>query len=442
MKLPRICALSLFRFFHCTRQTVLHSKLSRGTLLFLLGNIVTGTAIAQQATDGDSEQAESTEKAPPKEETVERELEAGEDPLAQQTSELHEQPGFWYRDHTSLKPYGSVRYRYAISDDSSGFDDAGSRFGLSGELQWKEGFWLLGRAEVGFNLFEELNEVISASGRLSDSFEDMSARLIYGGVSTPSTTLTFGKNWSSYYQVSGLTDRFSDYGGEASGTYNALTDGGPTGTGRADTAFQGRFSVDSMAEYWNLKPFKLNVQYQPGEEIPQTDGFDYQQSAGFSALLETQNGSFLGIAYNHAVIDEADLPALRSQGIDGDAQALILGSRRFGDDYYMAMTITWMENHETTDAGTYFDGWGWEGFASRRIAPKWWFIGGWNALTPHGDQTQAGEYQLLYGVIGLRYTFDEFRRMIYSELRIDDSYNEDGSKIGNIFSLGVRWDLP
>lgn len=335
-----------------------------------------------------------------------------------------------------------MRYRYGFSEEDSGFDDAGSRAGLQGEFQFRPRFWLLGRAELGFKLFDTLDQLIKASGRLREGDSDFSTRLAYAGLSTPATTLTIGKNWSAYYQVSGLTDRFEDFGGEASGTYNALTDGGPTGTGRADEALQGRFSIGNFAETLNLKPFKLNLQLQTGQEIPQTDGIDYEYALGASALLETAAGGSLGIGYNHALVDESDSEALRARGIDGDARALVLGTRQFSDDYHLATTVSLLENHETTDEGIYFDGWGWEVFASCRVAPRWWVVGGWNALTPHGDQSQAGDYRLRYGVVGLRYTLDEFRQMIYSEIRLDDSREADGTKMGNVYSLGVRWDLP
>jgi hypothetical protein len=44
-------------------------------------------------------------------------------------------------------------------------------------------------------------------------------------------------------------------------------------------------------------------------------------------------------------------------------------------------------------------------------------------------------------VIGLRFTFDEFRRMVYANIRIDDSTNADGTESGNVYTVGIRWDL-
>ncbi len=375
------------------------------------------------------------------EEAKERELNAGEDPLVSKTTELKETPQYKYRDHTSIQAYGSVRFRYSDSQENN-WDDGGSRVGLNGELQFRPRFWLFGRAEVGFNVFDTVSQLRGGSDRLGDEDAKAAARLAYAGVQTPSTTLVFGKNWSSYYQVSGITDRFEAFGGEASGTYNALTDGGASGTGRADRVLQGRFSIDTPPGGLNLKPFKLNVQVQDNEDIPHVDGATYSHSFGFSALLESNSEKVIGIAYNQAFVEEEDASALKAQGIDGDAKALVLGTRRFGDQYYLGTTLARLENHETTNEGVYFDGWGWEVFGSYNISNRWWVVGGWNALEADNDQAQAGAYRIRYGVAGLRYTFDRFRQMIYTELRFDDSRRADASQPGNTYTLGVRWDIP
>jgi predicted porin len=375
------------------------------------------------------------------EEAIERELTAGEDPLVPKISELQGKPAYQYKDHTSIKLYGSARLRYAKTDHQGDWDDGGSRVGLNGELQFRPQFWLLGRAEVGFNIFDAVDNVLGASDRLRDDGA-ASARLLYGGVQTPSTTLTLGKNWSSYYQVSGITDRFEVFGSDASGTFNALTDGGASGTGRADNVLQGRFSIDSLPEKWQLKPFKLNVQLQHGESIPQINGAEYSHSLGISALLESNSEKVIGIAYNQAFIDNEDLPALKAQGINGDARALVIGTRQFSDKYYVGTTLSRLENHETTDDESYFDGWGWEVFGSYNFANRWWMIGGWNLLEPDQNEALAGDYRLRYGVLGVRFTFDEFRQMIFSEIRLDDSRNADGTRPGNVYTIGVRWDLP
>lgn len=403
-----------------------------------------GEEAKQKASKRESEVGEDPRGAQTSEiepESVQREVDTGEDPLATQTSEIESEPGYKYKDHTSYGFYGSARLRYTQSEQEGDFSDGGSRIGLNGELQFMPSFWLLGRAELGFNLGDSLQQLLKSSESASTAGANVSKRLVYGGIQTASTTLTYGKTWSSYYQVSGLTDRFDAFGGDASGTYNANTDGGATGTGRADRAIQGRFSIDAPPTAWHLKPFKLNVQLQEAEPIPGGEGAEYDHAIGISALLHTENEKVLGIAYNHAIINDSNRALLKAQGIDGDARALVLGTRRFDDQYYLGTTISFLDNHEATDTGYYFEGWGWEVFGSYNLKNHWWLTGGWNVLQPTGNNPLVGAYRIRYALLGLRYSFKDLRKYAYAEIRQDFSRNTDGDSPGNVYAVGVRWDV-
>lgn len=63
-------------------------------------------------------------------------------------------------------------------------------------------------------------------------------RLAFVGFEGPQGRVSFGKQWSTYYDVAVFTDQAPFFGGSASGTYNAGTDGGVSGTGRANQALQ------------------------------------------------------------------------------------------------------------------------------------------------------------------------------------------------------------
>lgn len=386
------------------------------------------------------------EPAPPeeiviKEETREREREAGEDPLTKTQSEKVDLPERQLFRQNKLEPYGSLRMRYSKSDYVNEFKDGGSRFGLNGELQFHPKFWLHSRAEFGVNILGSARDLSDGSGKLGEP-QKLNKRLLYAAVETPSTMIVFGKNWSPYYRVSSLTDRFESFGSAANGTFNADTDGASTGTGRADDVVQGAATVDFMPAELRIKPFKLNVQGQLGQPIPHAESFKYHYSFGLSSSFETEGGFNLGIAYNHAVIDDADLPVLSSIGITGDARALVLGTRVFGDVGYLATTVAFLENHESTTEGLYFDCIGWEVFGSYNLYNNWWVIGGWNILEPGKDEDLVQQYRIRYGVIGLRYSFDAFRHMLYAEIKLDDSRSVAGERPGNVYTVGIRWDLP
>jgi predicted porin len=249
-----------------------------------------------------------------------------------------------------------------------------------------------------------------------------------------------GKNWSPYYEVAAFTDRFEGAGGQGTGTYNALTDGGNTGTGRADRAVQGTLSTDFLP-HKVFKPFDLNLQLQHGNPIPFGEGAEYGTAVGASAVMTTRGNYTLGLAYNYASIDLDRNPSLRSIGLTGPARAILVGTRAFGERWYAGLSLARLENQETTDEGTYLDGWGSEFCGQYRVTDRVWLVGGYNILEPDSDQTLAGDFRIRYGMLGLRYSFEDFRRMIWANVRINDGLNEDGTPRPNVYTIGVRWDL-
>lgn len=387
--------------------------------------------------DAQSEQ-EITEQA------RERENSAEEDPQAQRQADRVDRPLDWSEDPNELRLYGSIRLRYRETDNDSVWGDGGSRFGLSGRKQYKPRTWLAGRVEMGVNLLDQVDLLINRGGAASDTgFSDtVFLRLAYIGVETTNNQLTLGKNWSTYYRVTSFTDRFQGTGASASGTFNAGTDGGPTGTGRADGVIQTRFLMNALAKRLGLKPFKLNVQAQYGQPIPNVPDEDYQTTVGLSALLETRDDLTIGLAYNYANIDHSALPKLKTYGITGDATAASLGIRWFSENWYLATVLARLKNHETTNEDIYFEGWGWEVYSQYNVYQRWWAVAGWNILEPDEDQVQAGEFNTKYGVIGVRYSFDAFRQFLFANVRLDSGNAQDGTPLGNIYTVGVRWDLP
>jgi predicted porin len=373
-----------------------------------------------------------------------RETQADEDPLAQQEAETTKEIETGIAKEKVFDLYGSVRLRYRVTQDDAFWADGGSRFGLSARKEVKPDLWLFGRAEAGINLLESADFLLDrGSSAAGGNFRDnIFERLLYVGLETPSTMVTVGKNWSSYYRVSSFTDRFQGTGASASGTFNAGTDGGYTGTGRADRVLQARVQMRPLTEKTFVEPFKLNLQLQHGEEIPAIDGAHYGTTAGASAVFEADNNFSLGLAYNHATIDKNDLPQLKTYGIDGDATALVVGTRWFSDNWYLATVLSRLENHETTDELIYFDGSGMEVYAQYRLHNQWWVTGGGNYLRPDTNQTQAGAFKIHYGVLGLRYSFRAFEQMLFANIRFDNSKLSDGTERSNVYTVGIRWDLP
>jgi len=380
------------------------------------------------------EQADSTARG--------EEAALNEDPEAQRRARIEEEPelrSLW----PNIEFYGSVRL-HAINNFNTeneltefALGDGASRIGVRGERQMSKSWWLFGRAEGGFDVLETFTP------KGSDEEKNglgLRKRLLYGGFDSDNLTATYGKSWSAYYKIAGMADRFSIFGGNGVGVYNAGTDGGATGTGRADDVLQARIYTSSLKAL-RIKPFNLNVQYQDGQSIPRVEGRNYGKAYGASAWLETQGDRGLGLAGQKSEIDDPDDPVIKAAGIDGDAQALAVAFRTYGERWYAALVVAWLENIETTDQFKYVNGRGAELYAQWEFKSRWWLIGGGNWFKPDSDDPEAGQYKRAYWVLGLRYTLDSFNRMLYAEYRIDNGNLFDGTATKNELTLGFRWDF-
>ena len=365
----------------------------------------------------------------------ERELEANEDPLGRRSASVASSRfGEW-----DAEAYGSIRVRYRRSRSDDLLEDFGSRVGADGWYETAPNRWLLARFELGFNLLEEL-EIDSPPTRPDQEIgRTVFTRLGYLGMQFGENIIAAGKNWSTYYQIAAFTDRFDSVGGEASGAFNAQTDGGASGTGRADGVFQGRFRVDVFGERAEREPLEINLQVQTRQEIPGLNEFEYDQAFGVSSILEIASNIDIGVAYSRSTIDIDQIPVDQRNGLDGDLSALLLGARWYNDDWYLGATWSRTSNLHTTDASTFFDGEGVELYGQYRVMSNVWLLAGMNRLKPDSNQIQAGEYRLKYGVLGIRYLFAGFTRMIYLESRISSGRNEDGTADSDQVILGVRW---
>jgi predicted porin len=415
------------------------------TFLFML--CLVGSAQAQQQGNSDSNTKNTSQIATQSEEleldesalsdSEQRELGASEDPDnlssvqrdAQRQKDVYGEPV----RAAGFDIYGSLRLRNRKGSER---EDGGSRAGLGVESSSHRNSYLFARYETGFDMLS----IIGANEGDEDFHDTLSKRLSYVGLDTPSIDLTAGKNWSSYYEVGGFTDRFSSTGGTTSGVFNANTDGGPTGTGRADGTVQTKISLDFLP-HKVFEPFELNLQVQQGNPIPFGGGAKYGTAVGVSSVMTTRKNLAIGVAYNHADIDLNINQSLREIGISGSAQALIVGARAFGERWYAGMVLSRLKNHMTTDQGIYFNGWGGELYGQYQLSRRWWFAGGYNFLKPDSDQTQAGEYRVRYAVAEMRFTFDKFRRMLFANVRFNDDQDADGSSDSNVYTVGVRWDL-
>ncbi|MEE4216743.1 MAG: porin [Xanthomonadales bacterium] len=394
-----------------------------------------------QPTGGSSEEAQTEDnRVQPMPASVQGDVDTNEDPDAKRVEEMElgekQEAGTWDGDL-----YGSARLHtinlYDIETGSSDrkLADGASRIGASGSWQASQGWSVFGRLEYGISMLDTVT-----SKAQTDSGGNLNPRLHNLALESKNLFVKYGKSWSTYYQVAGAADRFSIFGGDAAGVYNAGTDGGATGTGRSDDAIQTNVFLD-FSRWAHIKPFKLNAQYQHGESIPHAEGLNYGSAYSLSAWFETRQNIGFGLAWHDAGIDSADRSALSAIGIDGDAQALALAFKAYGDRWLASLVLVDMKNLETTDQDLYFDGRGVELFAQWAFRKRWWLIGGGNWLVPDSDELQAGQYEVKYTVLGLRYALDSFKHMFFLEWRDDHGKRADGLPNENQLTVGFRWDL-
>ena len=191
-------------------------------------------------------------------------------------------------DHMEI--YGSFRVRSGLNGVGDfEINDKASRIGLRGELPMGEGLTAFARVEMGLNIIKSPGQLVFSGDPGFAYGEDQDAvttRLGLLGVRTPFGAFSWGKQWSPYYDLGELTDRFNIFGGEAVGVYN-LADGDPSGTGRASSALHYRVS-------YRVLSFAAQVQNRS------TGGNDQNlaDTYGGSVVLSPSEWMTLGVGFN------------------------------------------------------------------------------------------------------------------------------------------------
>ena len=144
-----------------------------------------------------------------------------------------------------FNPYGSLRTIIGISDGVAQVQDDATRVGIKfstrgpikvfAQTEW--GVDLV-QSETQFNVSAQTDQGFGTLTKVTNPV--FTARLGLVGVDLNKWgKLSFGKQNSVHYDITDYTtDRFNVFGGQASATYVAGTDGGVTGTGRADQVVQ------------------------------------------------------------------------------------------------------------------------------------------------------------------------------------------------------------
>ena len=216
----------------------------------------------------------------------------------------------------TFEPYGQWRTHLATFDDTAEVQDNATRVGINfrtrGDIQMFVG------TEWGVNFVQSSTQFnLSAAGPgefgqvTTATSTPFITRLGFVGIDFgPAGRVAIGKQWSAHYDVTSYTtDRFNVFGGQGTSTYVAGSDGGVTGTGRADRVVTYRNKI--------AKIFDVGLQAQfRGTE---------KNGVGGSAQVTVMPGVKVGAAFTHTNFPQATRDGV--QGLDENADYAALGTR-------------------------------------------------------------------------------------------------------------------
>jgi predicted porin len=199
-----------------------------------------------------------------------------------------------------FQPYGSLRTIISIPANGAAQvqDDAtrvGINFATIGAIK------VIGLTEWGVNLVQSETS-LNAGATTSSGFGTVQtttqpvfgARLGSVGVDLGKFgRLSYGKQNSTHYDITSYTtDRFNVFGGISTATYVAGTDGGQSGTGRADQTILYHLKFAKMFD------FGTQLQLRTADTAQAINGF------GFSLQAKVRPALTLGGAYNKTYFDQ------------------------------------------------------------------------------------------------------------------------------------------
>ncbi len=327
------------------------------------------------------------------------------------------------------KIYLSLRFAELYQDETFTFTDRATRGGVFYYKEFKNELELTFHYEASVK-FSNKGEVVGSDTQVDDNSSGflLGTRLNYVSLNRGVFTAVVGKNWGVYYDIAGMTDKYMVFGALGNGSFNAGTDGGGSGTGRAANVLQLRMKKD----VYNLG---IQVQYHPKGLDFFYEG-NYEYGTGVSLFYKgLDNGVKIGLTANYAYFKTSD-PLL-----DGHDIALLGGLSYQKNAVSLDYTLGASKNHITDDQGDYIQGIGSELYLRYRIKEKWRLALGFNYIFPDDKQYQ-GHYELKDYIASFQYALNEkYTRMVYLELKNSRGTNADGSDMSSAAALGFRYLL-
>lgn len=337
---------------------------------------------------------------------------------------------------TELNFSGNASVYLLKNDNDSEINDGFSRYYFQTTHQLKDGWQAMAHLQWGVQVSNtDASIVVNHNGLTSSGPTDdpIWLRLGYVGVSHERFgRISMGKQWGVTYDlVTGVTDVFEIFGAEASGVYNFGTDGGFSGTGRAEQV------IKYMNEFGD---FRFGAQYQANNEIIEnynpedpSAALNFDNGFGFSLAYKAPYSIGLAIGYNSTNISLTDGVNTLS-GDDIAISASITYRSLDNPGLHIALVLTDLQNHEIdNDNRLMKEASGIELYSAYRFDNDLSLILGYNSLE---DNSAQGIYHKEYIILGGKYYWDE-QFELYWESKIDRSKSADGTTPDGEDAIGV-----
>lgn len=328
-----------------------------------------------------------------------------------------------------IDAYGSLRLASVVNTDGvSDIRNNSSRIGLRGEKHLGGSLTAFARLELGVNLVNNDLAIIETGdpgAPIGQGSQAFFSRLGYIGLASPYGNVSWGKQWSPYYDVAAFTDQGQLFSGLASGAFGAGTDGGLAGTGRAERSVQYREQFG---------PVSIGLQVQNRSTSP--NDRTWLDTWGGSVVVGRREGFGAGATYNE-VRDGVENPS-PNQAQLGDKAALF-GVRYRKGGWYGAATFSILKQHEVDDLRRRYDGTGFEAALVRDFTDRTWVEFVFNNLQPESDH--PGDFRLRFLATNVVYQFGGASRAFVG-VKFDGGRTSDGSsRPAAVFAGGLRYNF-
>ncbi|MGI2261045.1 porin [Shewanella sp. GXUN23E] len=244
-----------------------------------------------------------------------------------------------YKNATTDATLGGYLGVRALNNDSeTQLVNGSSRINFNFTHKLSNGWSAFSTLEWGIEPFGDTDLVYNNDSQITSQTSNLFySRLAYIGLEHDKYgSLSFGKQWGSWYNVVGGTDNAYVWGGAAGGEYNIDGSGSLDGTGRADKAIQYNLTVGK---------FSLSLQTQLQQNSIDVTAFSNNNVSSTLTFDNTYGGSL-----SYAITDKLSVAIGANFGKFGGFNATN-NSPIDADDEIYGGSITW---GNISDEGWYF----------------------------------------------------------------------------------------